>query len=70
MSFKIMEAVRKGKVKGGKAGDWPMWVEAVSYTHLSQAEPMIKPSRCAKSSLFGMIGTRLKYLRFDAEMSW
>ena len=27
MSFKIMEAVRKGKVKGGKAGDWPMWVE-------------------------------------------
>ena len=22
-----MEAVRKGKVKGGKAGDWPMWVE-------------------------------------------
>ncbi len=27
MSFKIMEAVRKGKVKKGKAGDWPMWVE-------------------------------------------
>ena len=27
MSFKTMEAVRKGKVKGGKAGDWPMWVE-------------------------------------------
>ena len=27
MSFKIMEAVRKGKVKAGKAGDWPMWVE-------------------------------------------
>ncbi len=27
MSFKIMEAVRKGKVKKGSAGDWPMWVE-------------------------------------------
>ena len=27
MSFKIMEAVRKGKVKKGKADDWPMWVE-------------------------------------------
>ena len=27
MSFKTMEAVRKGKVKAGKAGDWPMWVE-------------------------------------------
>ena len=27
MSFKTMEAVRKGKVKKGKAGDWPMWVE-------------------------------------------
>ena len=27
MSFKIMEAVRKGKVKKGDAGDWPMWVE-------------------------------------------
>ena len=27
MSFKIMEAVRKGKVKAGKADDWPMWVE-------------------------------------------
>ncbi len=27
MAFKIMEAVRKGKVKKGAAGDWPMWVE-------------------------------------------
>ena len=27
MSFKTMEAVRKGKVKAGKAGDWSMWVE-------------------------------------------
>ena len=27
MSFKIMEAVRKGKVKKGKADDWTMWVE-------------------------------------------
>ena len=27
MSFKIMEAVRKGKVKKGSASDWPMWVE-------------------------------------------
>ncbi len=27
MSFKIMEAVRKGKVKKGKADDWGMWKE-------------------------------------------
>ncbi len=27
MSFKIMEAVRKGKVKKGKADDWGKWVE-------------------------------------------
>ncbi|MBR7146985.1 MAG: PolC-type DNA polymerase III, partial [Oscillospiraceae bacterium] len=27
VSFKIMEAVRKGKVKGGKEGKWDGWVE-------------------------------------------
>ena len=48
-----------------------LWsVTARNSSPASQAEPMISPSRCAISSLFGMIGTRLKYLRFDAEMSW
>ena len=36
MSFKIMEAVRKGKVKKGKADDWPMWVEEMRRHNVPQ----------------------------------
>ena len=35
----------------------------------SQAEPTMIPSRWATSSLLGMMGTRLKYFRLEAEMS-
>ncbi len=36
MSFKIMEAVRKGKVKKGKADDWPMWVDKMHEHNVPQ----------------------------------
>ena len=36
----------------------------------SQAEPMMSPSRWAISSVLGMMGTRLKYCRLEAEISW
>jgi len=35
-SFKIMEAVRKGKVKKGEAGDWPAWVEQMQEHEVPQ----------------------------------
>ena len=36
MSFKIMEAVRKGKVKEGKASDWQKWVEEMHSHNVPQ----------------------------------
>ena len=30
----------------------------------------MSPSRWAASSVLGMVGTRLKYFRLDAEISW
>ena len=43
---------------------------ALNSSPASQAEPIISPSRWAISSLLGMVGTRLKYFRLDAEISW
>ena len=36
----------------------------------SQAAPTITPSRCSFSRLLGMVGTRLKYFKLEAEIIW